>query len=158
VDCGPAFALEKNAMKNVTVCAAAGLALVLAAPALAQDKASGAKLSTTLSGANEVPSPADLDGSGSFSATVNPGLGKLCYKLTVSNIATPLAAHIHEAVAGVNGPVLITLATPTSGSSEACVEVSREQALEFIKTPSDYYVNVHNADFPGGAVRGQLSR
>ncbi len=42
--------------------------------------------------------------------------------------------------------------------SEGCVKVDRALALEILKRPADYYVNVHNAEFPGGAVRGQLAK
>jgi hypothetical protein len=38
------------------------------------------------------------------------------------------------------------------------VEVDRELALAILKHPADYYVNVHNAEFPAGAARGQLSK
>jgi hypothetical protein len=36
------------------------------------------------------------------------------------------------------------------------VTVTRQLARDIVRNPSDYYVNVHNADFPGGALRGQL--
>jgi hypothetical protein len=38
------------------------------------------------------------------------------------------------------------------------VSASRELILEILQNPEGFYVNVHNADFPAGAVRGQLSR
>jgi hypothetical protein len=56
------------------------------------------------------------------------------------------------------GPVVVPLAPPTDGTSSGCAEVSREFALAILKSPSDYYVNVHNAEFPAGALRGQLSK
>jgi hypothetical protein len=34
----------------------------------------------------------------------------------------------------------------------------REDAKDIVQTPENYYVNVHNAEYPGGAVRGQLSK
>ncbi len=139
--------------------AAGGALLALAIPALAApDQTGGRKLSTTLTGATEVPGPGDPDGKGMFSATVNAGQGQLCYTLTAMKIDPATAAHIHEAPAGRAGPVVITLEAPTDGSSEACATVTRELAKELIKSPADYYVNVHNPAFPAGAIRGQLGK
>ena len=47
---------------------------------------------------------------------------------------------------------------PSDGFSSGCVDVGRALAKEILKNPADYYVNVHNAEFPGGALRGQLSK
>ena len=131
-------------------------AALLASPALSAD--GGRKLQTGLTGAAEVPGPGDPDGSGAATVTVNPGQRKICYTLSVRNIAPATAAHIHEAAAGAAGPVVVTLKAPSTGSSSGCVTVTRERAMEVLKDPSDYYVNVHNAAFPAGAVRGQLAK
>lgn len=133
--------------------ATGALALLMAtSPAVA----GGRPLSTELTGAAEAPGPGDPDGSGTAEITVNPGLGEICYELEVSGIAPARAAHIHEAPAGQPGPVVVPLIAPTSGSSSDCVSVSRELAKDILKNSSDYYVNVHNAEFPAGALRGQL--
>jgi hypothetical protein len=117
----------------------------------------GAPRATTLSGAEEVP-PADPDGTGFASITLNVGQSSVCWELSVSNIAPAFAAHIHAAPAGVNGPVVVPLSPPTSGSSSGCAEnVDPALIQAIIDRPEQYYVNVHNADFPGGAVRGQLN-
>src|SRR5512141_1558546 len=51
----------------------------------------GARLVATLTGSAEVP-PADLGGSGTAVFTLNPGLGVICYEITVSGLsATPVA-------------------------------------------------------------------
>jgi hypothetical protein len=117
----------------------------------------GAPRVTTLSGAEEVP-PADPDGTGFASITLNVGQSSVCWELSVSNIAPAFAAHIHAAPAGVNGPIVVPLSPPTSGSSSGCTEnVDPALIQAIIDSPERYYVNVHNAEFPGGAVRGQLS-
>lgn len=118
----------------------------------------GAKLSATLSGASEVP-PADADGSGSFTATLNPGHDQLCYEIKVDKIDAATAAHIHEGVAGVNGgPVVMLEAPAANGMVKACAAVSNDVAKKLMQNPAGYYVNVHNAAHPGGAVRGQLAK
>ncbi len=127
---------------------------LLAVPAGAAD--GGRPLSTVLTGAAEVPGPGDPDGSGTASLRVNPGQQQVCFELAVEDIAMALAAHIHVGAADVAGPVVVTLAAPSSGTSSGCVDVDRALALAIIQDPDAYYVNVHNAEFPAGAVRGQL--
>ena len=39
-----------------------------------------------------------------------------------------------------------------------CVSVDRSLVKEIRQSPDEFYVNVHTADFPAGALRGQLSR
>jgi CHRD domain len=144
-------------MRNLSVPLAGALAMILAVPAIAQKAEGGAKIATTLSGAAEV-SAGDPDGAGSFTGRVNPGQKQVCYDLTATNIATATMAHIHKAAAGANGPVVVPLTAPASGSSKGCATITRELAMDLIKSPELYYVNVHNAAFPNGAIRGQLSK
>jgi hypothetical protein len=133
-------------------------AAALAIPALAQDD-SGRKLTASLTGAAEVPGPGDDNGAGLFEARVNPGQGRICYTLTVSNIDQATAAHIHIGGPAEAGPPVVTLDTPgDDDDSEECQDIDRALAQELIRDPAAYYVNVHNAEFPGGAVRGQLSK
>ena len=118
----------------------------------------GRPLMATLSGAQEVPGPGDPDGIGTAKIYLNQGQGTITFELSVSNIAPARAAHIHEGVAGVAGPVVVHLKAPANGVSSGTVTVSEDLIKEIRKNPSAYYVNVHNAEFPGGAVRGQLSK
>lgn len=142
---------------SVIYSAVIATALLGSAAAFAAEDA-GARFTASLDGASEVPVLGDPDGFGTATIRVNPGREQLCYSITVSGIQTASAAHIHEAAAGAAGPIVIGLAAPSGGTSQGCVTVSREFAKEFIKTPSDYYVNVHNGEFPRGALRGQLGR
>ena len=144
----------------VAVLVALAGAVLLAGPVLAArlDAADrgGRALSTPLTGAEEVPGPGDPDGSGFATITVNPGQEELCYELGVEGIAPARAAHVHVAPAGEAGPVVVGLTPPTNGSSSGCAPVDRELAKAIVKNPENYYVNVHNAEFPAGALRGQL--
>ncbi|MEK6229522.1 MAG: CHRD domain-containing protein, partial [Actinomycetota bacterium] len=59
----------------------------------------------------------------------------------------------------VAGPVVLPLQQPDAGdpgASSDCVAVQGSLARAIRKNPAKFYVNVHTADFPGGAVRGQL--
>lgn len=122
-------------------------------------------LLTKLDGAQEVPGPGDDDGRGVFAAIARGDT--LCYVLTAVRIETAAAAHIHAAPAGEAGDVIITLETPNK-VGKACitavpdaedtpVTMSESELAAILAEPSDYYVNVHNAAFPAGAIRGQLS-
>lgn len=143
-------------MHRMFIPAATAAAFLAAAPALADSDKQGATVfQVMLEGGNEV-TPGDLDGTGRATIRINPRKGEICYNLRVSGIQPASAAHIHEAPAGAAGPVVVGLTAPTSGMSKGCVAISEADAREIIADPSDYYVNVHNAQFPGGALRGQL--
>lgn len=151
-------------MKRFLALSAAGVvALVLMAPAPTFAAGSGDQSVFAVMNGNRELSPSlmrragDPDGHGSFSATIEGR--KFCYGLTVADIGTPVAAHVHEGGPDVNGPVVITLTPPANGdpgASSGCVTISRRLAADILAHPHQYYVNVHTASFPGGAVRGQL--
>ena len=143
-------------LKPTAIALSLASAALLSAPALSKD--GGRKFDTKLTGAAEVPGPGDPDGDGSASLTINPGEGQICYTLSVSNIGPATMAHIHQAKVGVAGPVVVALRAPTNGSSKACATVGRPLALDILKSPANYYVNVHNEPFPDGAIRGQLAK
>jgi CHRD domain len=132
--------------------------LSLAAPA-SSDEGSEKKLSAALNGVEEIPGPGDPDGAGSFKGMFNPEREEVCYSLNASKIQAPNAAHIHRGAKGAEGPVVVSLKPPPVESGvEACTKVVRALATEILQKPGDFYVNVHNPDFPRGAVRGQLSK
>ena len=120
--------------------------------------AEGSKLQTNLTGATEVPGPGDADGAGTASITVNSGKNQVCFALSVTGIDPATAAHVHVGAVGVAGPVAVGLSPPTNGTSSGCVTVAGSLAQAILKDPAAYYVNVHNAAFPAGAVRGQLAK
>ena len=145
-----------NRMALVFTSGALLLALMLALPAMA----GGRPLSASLSGAEEVP-PADPDGSGAVHITLNQGQGRVCWEITVEDITLPAsAAHIHVGAAGVVGGVVVTLSAPDgTGFASGCRNgIDRNLIKAIRQNPAGYYVNVHNSSFPGGAVRGQLSK
>ena len=134
------------------------IASVLSDLVTAQEEQGGRPLTTRLSGTAEVPGPGDPDGTGRATITLNQGQGQVCFELTVSNIAPATAAHIHEGAVGQAGGVVVTLTPPTNGSSKDCVSATAELIKNIRQNPAGYYVNVHNQDFPGGAVRGQFTK
>ena len=108
-----------------------------------------------LTGAVEVPGPGDPDGAGLVQLALEPRTGRACLLLVLADIAEPAAAHIHEGPTGVAGPVVVDF-TPTLSGDE-CVDGVDHSLLRRIRTnPAAFYVNVHNARFPAGAIRGQV--
>jgi len=143
--------------KNTVLYIVLTLLTVLALTSIA---AGGLTFTTTLTGAAEVPVPGDPDGTGTATITLFPSTSMICWEIQVSGITLPAgAAHIHEAPVGVPGPVEVTLSPPdASGFASGCTSVDREEIVEILRDPDIYYVNVHTSDYPGGALRGQLSR
>ena len=114
---------------------------------------------TILTGWAEVPGPGDPDGLGQATILPNTDQGEVCYEITVANIALPVtAAHIHAGSPFEAGPVVVTLfeGTDEDGFLSGCVSADPAVLAAIQSQPWDYYVNVHNVEYPAGAVRGQL--
>jgi hypothetical protein len=102
--------------------------------------------------------PADTDGRGSALFRIRGN--QVCWALSWSNIAAPFVGHIHLAPAGVNGPVVVPFFNgtlpDTVNAATGCTTSTAENVAAIIANPAGYYANLHNVDFPGGAIRAQL--
>lgn len=146
--------MNRSILFAAAMTAAAGGALALAAsPAVAAD---GTALKATLDGASEVPGPGMKGAMGQASVMAYPDTGYVCWSLSVTDAGTPNGAHIHKGAAGVAGGVAVPLEAPAGGMSQGCKQVDKAVAADIAANPAGYYVNVHNADYPKGALRGQL--
>lgn len=127
----------------------------------------GRKFSTVLTGAAEcnaagVCNLGDPDGTGTADVTVNVGQQRVCWDITVSNISAPQRGHIHRGPAGGAGGIVVGFFEAADPDLEGCTSttepVDRALLREIIQHPERFYVNVHTADFPAGAIRGQLGK
>jgi hypothetical protein len=113
----------------------------------------------TIARTGEAESPAgDPVGTGTATIRLRAGQGQVCFRLAVENLASAAAAHIHRGASGVAGPVVVPLTTPgADGVSSGCAPATRAVVSAILARPASYYANVHTAEFPAGAVRGQLT-
>jgi hypothetical protein len=118
----------------------------------------GTRFNITLSG--DVESPAgDPVAIGQATVRLRAGQGQVCYRVAADNLGgAAVAMHIHKGATGTAGPVVIPLATPgADGKGAGCAPVSRALVAQILASPAGYYLNVHTAAFPAGAIRGQLT-
>ena len=138
------------------------------------DGTGGKPYDIVLSGANEVNAagaPINAHGDadhGSVHLTLNQGQGRICWTFGALTLtaaeALPHVAHIHRAPAGIAGPVVVdffgTATTPPPPTAyptaTTCVSASKALVKDIRQNPENYYVNMHNAQHPGGVVRGQM--
>jgi hypothetical protein len=111
----------------------------------------GNSLHATLTGKVEVPK-GDPDGRGTAEVKITGR--QVCWEIKASKVGKLVAAHIHKGRAGVAGPVSVPFGK--TYKSKGCVTATTAVAAAIKKNPSAYYVNVHNAKYPAGALRGQL--
>ena len=159
--------LRRAAMAGIGI-GVAGLA-VIATLSTSEASGGGRRLSADLNGAAEVPGPGDPDGTGHAEIRVRAARGEVCYELIVKNITPATWAAIHFAPAGAVGPDVVYFIPPApeivlstgevvGGNTSGCTYVDPALAKDIVRHPDQYYVNVQNAGFLDGAVRGQLHK
>lgn len=128
-------------------------------------------------GGEEVP-PVDTRAQGQASFKLSKDGDELSYRLIVANIEDVTQAHIHQAPAGSNGPIVAWL-YPSGSVQEPELIPGRTQGIlaEGVITDADLvgplagmqledlldvirtgeaYVNVHTVAHPPGEIRGQI--
>ena len=141
------------------------------------------KFTATLLPSNEVPAITGAEASGRGSVTVTLNLTKDAagtitavnadFALDVNSFppGTPItAAHIHNAPAGTNAGVLVSMGLGAgeivlvNGSQTGITKTNQTnggtftpaQAQDIINNPQNYYFNIHSVANPSGVARGQL--
>lgn len=117
----------------------------------------GQSWTTALVGNQVVPGPGAADATGTAKLTADPTLGTICIDLSVQALDRAAVTHLHRARRGASGPVVLVLSPPVGGRSKECLQVENALANAVIADPAGYYVDVHTAAHPNGAIRGQLA-
>jgi hypothetical protein len=88
--------------------------------------------------------------------TVDTATGKVRGFAVSTGVVGVTAAHVHTAARGIAGPITIPLVggpdhwfVPDNAAALTAADVAAFQA-------GNMYFNIHNTDFSGGAIRGQL--
>lgn len=146
-------------MVLIALAVAVASVIVFGGPASAGKPGTGTLREAELTGAEVVPTPGDLNGSGMGRFHFYPMKHKICYRVTVSGIQTATKAHLHMGGVGEEGSSVKLNLLPPRNSARECVRGLGERFIKKIAhNSSSYYVDVHNNEYPGGALRGQLTR
>ena len=135
---------------------------------------------TQLSPANEVPPIGNSENTGrgavqiTFDVTRDASgavtAGTVSFDLQLNGFpgtTAVVAAHIHSAAAGVNGPIIVNTGitngavTTTDGVGTfhvSGISVPAATIQNIVNNPAAFYFNVHSTQNPGGFSRGQLGR
>ncbi len=81
----------------------------------------------------------------------------LCYLVKTTGLTGIAEAHIHSGAKGMDGSDVVPLLPAKFNAKAAtCVNVAPKVLSDIAMNPAMYYLNVHTAKYPDGAVRGQL--
>jgi hypothetical protein len=147
------------------------VALMIGVSACSSDDATSAGKDTylaQLTGAREIPVAIT---SATGSATFERNGAIVTYQVSATGFATPLTVgHIHLGPAGIVGPVLVplTIVAQIGNVASGMLDLSRPltqgnitisgDSLRALLDNGTAYVNLHTAEYPGGEVRGQITR
>ena len=95
----------------------------------------------------------ESDASGACHAVLNEAQTHL-YVSCEHNVEGVTAAHVHQAEAGTDGPVLLPFGDAEANPIAQSFEVDADAVEAFFA--GELYVNIHTEAFPAGEIRGQI--
>jgi hypothetical protein len=115
--------------------------------------ASSDELKVTLSGGQEIP-PVTTSATGTGTITVGADRS-VSGNVTISGMAVTVA-HIHEAAAGKNGPIVVPLTKTSDSIWSVPADVKLTDAQYESYKAGNLYFNIHSAANKSGEIRGQI--
>ena len=98
----------------------------------------------------------DPIGSGVAIISINAATNQLCWKISsLTNVPSPTQVRLFQNFSGASGHNGYKLGHGYQPSG--CIPVERVILGLFEAKPQRFFVNVHSARYPGGAVRGPLA-
>ena len=134
-------------LRRVVLSAATVWALGHTASVLAEE------ITVTLSGNQEIP-PVTTSATGTGTLTVGADRS-ISGKVTVSGMPV-LTAHIHEAAAGANGPIIVPLTKVSENIWVVPAGAKLTDAQYEAYRAGNLYFNMHNEAHRTGEIRGQI--
>lgn len=147
------FMLFGNPLKWLLV---AALALGLVACGSSSDPEQTTVFGSTLSGEQEVP-PVVTGAVGTGTFSLDLPSRNIRGSISLDGM-TATAAHIHQAAAGVSGPVIVTLTETSPGVWSVPAGTTLTEAQVDALNAGGLYFNAHTVINPGGEIRGQIGR
>ena len=146
------------------------IAVLVVGLAATVSAAESLRFKTDLLSTNELSSH-DTDGRGKATVWIDADAGTVCFDLSFRDSGTPNRAHIHVGDASTAGGIVVPffdIHTPdraldprhdeleSKARTSGCVAADPALLEAIASNPDGYYVNLHNARFPPGSMRGQL--
>jgi CHRD domain len=107
----------------------------------------------SLTGAEEVPA---VQTAATGTGTITVGADKSVSGSVTTKGVKGVAAHIHQAASGKNGPPIVSLEQSSDGVWSVPKDSKLTDAQYAAYKAGELYVNVHSAEHKGGEIRAQI--
>jgi len=115
-----------------------------------------AEYRAVLNGDNLTP-PGDTDGWGRIAFNLDQTLNRLCADIEVRSVGQVTEIKIYRGQPGDTSDPVVDLQAPDDDDSNDCDTIGDAMADEIQASPASFHVLVKTAEFPQGAIRGQLA-